>query len=163
MFPRLQCIRYPAHVYASFLPSFRCGRLARVIRRDFPSHPHHHLIISHLTHSKPHLTNTTTHRLSMARNPPFKLSYRHKGSRSSASSHSARSGNTRRTSGSTTTSRRSSTRSASTVHAGPSRPRSGPFVDSTSLGATSEVQRDEDGVDGDDTLNEVSDWYGPSM
>ncbi|RAR08460.1 DNA mismatch repair protein MutS [Stemphylium lycopersici] len=93
----------------------------------------------------------------MARNPPFKVPYRHRGSRSSASSNSNHGNGTRRTSASTNTSRRSSVRSASTLHARPNRACAqisrGSFPADTSLDALSGVNEDADG--NDDTLNEV--------
>jgi hypothetical protein len=151
--------KIPCSYPRSFLPQC-CRRHASCARSigtslPIPTHTSHHLS-PHSTHPKLHQLAAGTAIVSkMARNPPSKIPYRHKGSRSSASS---RSGNTRRTSGSTTTSHRSSTRSASTTHAGPSRPcvqvNRGPFHDSTSLGAPSEIRRDEEDG-GNDTLNEV--------
>lgn len=95
--------------------------------------------------------------VAMARNPPFKVPYRHRGSRSSASSNSNHGNGTRRTSASTNTSRRTSVRSASTLHARPNRACAqisrGSFPADTSLDALSGVNEDADG--NDDTLNEV--------
>ncbi|KAL6169067.1 hypothetical protein ACJQWK_05427 [Exserohilum turcicum] len=93
----------------------------------------------------------------MPRQPAFKVAFRPKNSRSSASSSSNRRGKTRRATASTSTSRRSSVHSASTTHAGLSRPRvqiyRGPFLDDTSTETPSEVNQQAD--ENDDLLNEV--------
>ncbi|KAG9186743.1 hypothetical protein G6011_09851 [Alternaria panax] len=86
----------------------------------------------------------------MARNPPFKAPYRHHGSRSNRSSQA------RRTPVSTTDSHPSSTRSASSVPSGRTRPRRevqrGLSLD-TSTNAPSEARSEAD--ENDDTLIEV--------
>ncbi len=88
----------------------------------------------------------------MARNPP----YRNRGGRSSATSRSHRSSNTRRTSISASDARHSSTRPASSVSAGPSKSHKeihpGSLPD-TSINTPSEARNDAE--ENDDTLIEV--------
>jgi hypothetical protein len=114
---------------------------------------HHHPLSPHkLCFAK------TIATFNMARNAPSKLPYRHKGSRSSASSRGTRNRNSQRTSGSITDSGRSSVRSASTVRAGPSRPsvqfHRGPFPGTTSAHTPLTSHREERD-ENDETLNEI--------